>query len=256
MDAMFYSTGILTALAFFAALVAAGLGGWALRGRTGEHLAPAPRRLLSQAAMETQSIGLALRRIAGMRGRCAVETHGLALQLLDVSDQLDDMLANSHGPRRLHEECVALLPLVEDCLATARVQLGADARHCRIHASLEGVALHGDGRALRGALVQVLLRAARLTNAQDVIEMRFGRLGGMVAIIIEDEGVGAPAGDLAAQAPARGTRGIGFGLGLARSLLQAHGGDLVFESASGVGTRAWLTLPESRLLSAAQPAQA
>jgi signal transduction histidine kinase len=156
----------------------------------------------------------------------------------------------------LHEEKVALLPLVEDCLATARVQLGADARHCRIHASLEGVALHGDGRALRGALVQVLLRAARLTNAQDVIEMRFGRLGGLVAIIIEDEGLGAPAGDLAAQAPARGTRGIGFGLGLARSLLQAHGGDLVFESASGVGTRAWLTLPESRLLSAAQPAQA
>ena len=130
MDAMLHPAGLLTALAFFASLIAAGLGGWALRGRAGgRQPPPGPRRLLSQAAMETQSIGLALRRIAGTRGRCAVETHALALQLLDVSDQLDDMLANSHGPRHLHEERVALLPLVEDCLATARVQLGAHAAH-------------------------------------------------------------------------------------------------------------------------------
>jgi len=67
MDAMFYSAGLLTALAFFAALAAAGLGGWALRGRQGGQPPPGPRRLLSQAAMETQSIGLALRRIAGTR---------------------------------------------------------------------------------------------------------------------------------------------------------------------------------------------
>jgi signal transduction histidine kinase len=256
MEATLSLTGLLTVLPNLAALLAAGVVGWALRGTRQNRQPPAHQRLLSQAAMETHSIGLALRRIAGMNGRGAAETQALALQLLDVSDQLGDMLANTHGPRRLHEQPVALQPLVAECLATARAQLGNDARACRLDGSLDGVVLRGDARALRGALVQVLLRAARLTHPSDVIDIRFGRLGGLVAIIIEDEGLGLPAGDLTAQAPSSGTRGLGFGLSLARSLLHAHGGDLVFETASGVGTRAWLTLPETRLLSARQPAQA
>ncbi len=237
-----------------AALALGGLAGGLLSGRGRQP--PAHHRLLGQAVMETHSIGLALRRIAGMNGRGAAETQALALQLLDVSDQLGDLLADSAGPRRLDEALVTLKPLVAECLATARAQLGADARSSRMDPSLDGVVLRADSRALRGALVQVLLRAARLTLPQDVIDIRFGRLGGLVAIIIEDEGVGLPAEDLLAQAPARGTRGIGFGLSLARSLLHAHGGDLVFETASGVGTRAWLTLPEARLVDARQPAQA
>lgn len=39
------------------------------------------------------------------------------------------------------------------------------------------------------------------------------------------------------------TRGLGFGLAVARSLLEAHGGALRLEALPGVGARAWLTLP-------------
>ena len=107
---------------------------------------------------------------------------------------------------------------------------------------------------MRGAMVQVLVRAARLSRPDDQIDIRFTRIGNQAAVIIEDEGLGLAAADLASGAAA-GTRGVGFGLSLARKLLHAHGGDLVFESAAGIGTRAWLTLPEDRVL-VAQPAQA
>ena len=99
-----------------------------------------------------------------------------------------------------------------------------------------------------------MVRAARLSRPEDQIDIRFSRIGNQAAIIIEDEGVGLVADDLATGA-ASGTRGVGFGLSLARKLLHAHGGDLVFESAAGIGTRAWLTLPEDRVM-VAQPVQA
>jgi signal transduction histidine kinase len=113
--------------------------------------------------------------------------------------------------------------------------------------ALAGVTLTADRRALRGAVVQVLVRAARLSESQQVIDIRFARLGAMAAIIIEDEGVVLPEGDLG-QPGVPGSRGLDFGMGLARSLLAALGGDLVFETAPGVGSRAWLTLPEERVV--------
>ena len=43
------------------------------------------------------------------------------------------------------------------------------------------------------------------------------------------------------------SRGLGFGLSLARSLLRAHGGELVIEAAPGIGARAFLSLPPERM---------
>ena len=198
----------------------------------------AHHRALSQAAMETQSIGLALRRLGD-----APAAQALALQLLDVSDHLEELLRADEAPCLLVEERVPLLPLIEQSVSLASAQLGGAARPCKLDHSLGAITLRADGRAMRGAMVQVLVRAARLSRPEDHIDIRFSRIGNQAAIIIEDEGVGLATDELPA-----GTRGIGFGLSLARKLLHAHGGDLVFESATGIGTRAWLTLPEDRVL--------
>ncbi|RVT97612.1 sensor histidine kinase [Rhodovarius crocodyli] len=217
--------------------------GWLL-ARRGRPPAGNQQRALRHAATESLSIGLAL------RGRQAPECQALAMQLLEMSDYLEDVLAAEESRRRIHEERVELLPLLEEAVTVASAQLGAAARRCRVDRALEGVALTADRRALRGAVVQVLVRAARLSESQQVIDIRFARLGGMAAIIIEDEGVALPEGDLRQQGMP-GSRGLGFGMGLARSLLAALGGDLVFETAPGIGSRAWLTLPEERLLARA-----
>ena len=224
--------------------------GWAWRGGMPFQARGRYRRGLAQAVTETQSLGLALRRLADATTPQPDETQALALQLLDVSDHLEDLLRADEAPCRVVEERVALLPLIEQSVSLARAQLGGAARPCKLDESLAGISLRADGRAMRGAMVQVLVRAARLSRPEDHIDIRFSRIGNQAAIIIEDEGVG-----LATDDPATGTRGVGFGLSLARKLLHAHGGDLVFEAAPGIGTRAWLTLPEDRVLQA-QPVQA
>ena len=71
-----------------------------------------------------------------------------------------------------------------------------------------------------------------------------------LAIVVEDEGAGLGAPDLTAEAAAAEarTRGLSFGLAVARSLLEAHGGELRLEAQPGVGARAWLILPRARML--------
>ncbi len=230
--------------ALFVAMAA--LAGW-LAARHGQNLLPsrdATRRALKQAGTEAEAIGIALRRQAqsGVPDRDMLNS--LALQALDLADHVEAMQGDARV-RPLQEAQTTLRPLLDEALGLARSQLGQALPPCRIDASVDDVALFVDARALRGAVTQVLTRAARLAAPGDAIALRFTALGGMAAIVIEDEN-GTAGGDLATAAP-DATRGIGFGLGLARSLLRAHGGDLVMETAPGIGTRAWLTLPIARL---------
>lgn len=214
---------------------------------------PGPaERSLSQAAGETQAIGLALRRQALAEPPDRAALNALALQCLDVSDHLHAALAGPDKPRRLVDAPAPLGPLLEQSVVLAREQLGDTLPQCSIDSSVRPITLQADARALRGAVTQVLVRAARLAAPGDGLVLRFARLGDIAAIIIEDDGAGHAVSDLAKAGPPQGSRGVVFGLGLARSLLRAHGGDLVLESAPGIGSRAWLTLPAARLYATAQ----
>jgi hypothetical protein len=69
--------------------------------------------------------------------------------------------------------------------------------------------------------------------------------------LVEDEGLGLAVDDLSPalhDGEEARTRGLVLGLSLARSLLRAHGGELVMEAAPGVGARAFLSLPADRVV--------
>ncbi|MDO9711062.1 sensor histidine kinase [Paracraurococcus lichenis] len=252
---------------FLALLLTLPIAGLAIRrairlsGRLGaaEAAAGAARRQaegrgrgLALLAREIQGPGLALLAEAPAlpeapgRAIAAVGQH-----LLRLSDDIADYLAADAGPRRLAPEALALAPLLEEAVAQVIAQLGAGGRAWRLAEGFAGLTLQADRRALLGALVQVLARAARMTREGDAIDLRPVVTGDAVSILVEDEGAGLPAADLAAGAPdgeAPGTRGLGFGLAIARALVEAHGGSLRLEALPGIGARAWLTLPRERLV--------
>ena len=232
-------------LAHRRALAATALGA-AAQARAAGH-----DRCMGLLAEDLQAPGLAL---LGLAGRLpepqAVAVNAEARRLLRLADEVRDMLAAGAGPRCLTEESVALAPLLQEVLAGVAAQLGQGRRQWRLAPDFAGLSLRADRRALRAALAQVASRAARLTRDGDWIDLRPVLTSEAVAIVLEDEGAGLGAEDLSAGTPSAEdrTRGLSFGLAVARSLLEAHGGELRLEAQPGIGARAWLVLPRTRLL--------
>jgi signal transduction histidine kinase len=219
--------------------------------------AAARARMLGLLAQDLQGPGLALLGHAGaLPPAQATAVAAEARHLLRLSDELTEWLAAEAGPRSLRPEPLALLPLLEEAVAATAARLGPGRRHWRLAPEFAALSLEADGRALRGAVKQVLARAARMTRDGDWIGLRPVLTPESLAIVVEDEGAGLPAGDLGAAAAvaapteADRTRGLGFGLAVARSLMEAHGGGLRMETVRDVGARAWMTLPRERLLAA------
>ncbi|HWL82085.1 MAG TPA: ATP-binding protein [Roseomonas sp.] len=211
----------------------------------------ARNRQIDLFASELQSLGLGMMGQAAAMPASGVEGHGRAV--LCLAADLRDAAALAAGPRVLKEEALQLGAVLEEALEQVRLALVPSRRHWRVAPDLQGLILLADRRALRGALVQVLTRAVRHTRNGDPIELRLVRADETVAIVVEDEGAGLAAEDLAAAGGGNGTRGLGLGLMVARQLLHAHDGELTVEAVKGIGARTWLTLPRRRLL---EPASA
>lgn len=257
------------------------------RAEAAERRAAAAERRLGLVATELRGPGLAMlgqaeRLLRGLAvaadrspasGIARVEAETLAAvarDLLRLAEQLNDLLALQPGPPALREETFPLRPLLEETIAGVVAEPGAGGRHWRIAPELAALSLHADRRALRGVLRYVLTRAALLSRAGDWIDLRLDAdRGESIAILIEDEGSGVPSEDLAPDAAATTeddpagalsatgrTRGVDLGLAVARALLQAHGGRLELEAAPGIGGRASLILPRSRIACTAMPAVA
>lgn len=236
------------------------------RVASAERLAAARGRCLSLAAQELRGPGLALMAQApdsqhssscGSRDETQIEA--VAQQLLRLADDLADF-ATEPSPRALHESPALLGPVIDAAVASVAAQLRPGRRHWKIEPELRGLRVRVDSRALEGALAALLRRAARHSRDGDVVALRHMIGSETVAIVVEDKGDGLPAQDLVTEAAsggsgqsfsaANGTRGLDLGLTLARSLAAAHGGEIRLESAPGIGARAWLTLPRSRLMDA------
>jgi len=214
-------------------------------------LAEARGRSFSLLARDLNAMGLSL------LGRAQTMAHGTghafeaeARHILALADAAAEEGTEGGCTRQLRDERFSLAPILREAVAIAAAQLGPGKRHWRIAPAIENLAVTADRRALRGALVQVLGRAARATGEADVIDIRADLRPHAASIIIEDEGVGLAIEDLSPlshDGASDRTRGMGFGLSLARSLLRAHGGELVIEAAPGIGARAFLSLPPERV---------
>lgn len=114
----------------------------------------------------------------------------------------------------------------------------------------------GDSVRLQQALGNLLSNAVRYTPDGGTIEVDVRREGEQVVISVQDPGMGIPEEmldrvfDLFAQAHGEFSRregGLGLGLSLANSIVEAHDGQLTAESGGeGLGSRFSIRLPLSR----------
>lgn len=217
-------------------------------------LQDATMRLLRLSASDQRNVALTLFGHAEVACPPDAALTGLARRLLDMSEDLIQQTDTPVALRTLTEEAMLLMPVIDFAMAQVAAHLGPSRRAWRLDPGFQDTRLMADRRALNQVLVNVLAGAAATTRDGDWIELLAEPGGEDWAIVVQDEGIGLPV----AQADRRpeDSRGIGLRLTLARSLMQAHGGTLIVESAERIGTRVRLGFPAVRMLERLQPTSA
>ena len=134
------------------------------------------------------------------------------------------------------------LDLMEPLAADRRLTLSVDA-----DPALPDV--HADVHRIGQVLSNLLGNAVKFTPVGGAITLTARSEGGSVRFGVRDTGPGIPPDQLSMvfshmwQAREGDSRGIGLGLTIARTLIEAHGDRIRVESTPGEGTEFWFTLP-------------
>lgn len=179
----------------------------------------------------------------------AIEQNAQHLLLL-INDVLD-MAKIEAGRIELFPDEVNVGELVHDLASTVRGLLVGKPVSLEIDVSPGLPNVHADPTRLRQIMLNLLSNAARYTEAGSIV-CRISRPDpDHLLIEVRDTGVGIPQDEQATlfqpfvqtESGMRAGQGTGLGLPITRRLVELHGGEIWFESTSGVGSTFSVRLP-------------
>ena len=173
--------------------------------------------------------------------------------LSGLIDDLFQMAQLDAGGFPLHRAEASLSDLISDTLEsfTQLAKQGEVTLEGSVDPDVDPV--HMDTQAIGRVLNNLIGNALRHTPAQGRVSVQVRRTGRGVEVTVSDTGEGIRAEDLphvferfyrgdASRSRNRGA-GAGLGLAIARSIVQAHSGDITVESRAGGGTRFTFLIP-------------
>ncbi|MDX1419373.1 MAG: HAMP domain-containing sensor histidine kinase [Rubricoccaceae bacterium] len=182
--------------------------------------------------------------MAALMHRSAENLYGLLINLLEWS--------------RLQTGQMRVTPVWVDlhALAAATVEvLAAPAAEKGIwlkNRVAPGTSVQADETMLRSVLLNLVGNGLKFTPEGGSVTVRAERGDGVVAVTVEDTGVGMSGDDVErlfrveqtrSRTGTAGERGSGLGLVLCKEMIERHGGAITVQSAPGAGSRFRFTLP-------------
>lgn len=186
---------------------------------------------------------------AALRERRLRHIYGAGQHLLALVDDVLTLARPDAQPEPLNLSVLALdtlvadtLPLVEQEAARCGVQLRWQPGHCQVRA---------DPLRLRQVLLNLLTNAIKYNQPGGLVQVASGEEAGQVCLRVRDTGIGLPADQLSAvfepfhrlSRQGTGVEGLGLGLAVVRSLVDAMGGQVSASSEPGQGSEFCVRLP-------------
>jgi PAS domain S-box-containing protein len=173
--------------------------------------------------------------------------------LVRLIDDLLDVSRITSGKLQLRRERVALWAVVQCAVEASRPAIDAGGHALTIELPVDGLELDADPTRLAQVLSNLLINAAKFSDAGGRIALTAARDGDDVVIAVKDDGVGIAAEHLPAlfqiffqvsHEPERSKGGLGIGLSLVRGLVELHGGTVSARSdGPGRGSEFSVRLP-------------
>jgi heavy metal sensor kinase len=169
----------------------------------------------------------------------------LTEQLLSLARE-DDRVETRREPVQLNQLVVRIGDTMRPVAEASRLQLNVE--------SDEEAIVTGDRERLRQVVYNLLDNAIKYTPAGGLVEVRVKRALDRAILTVRDTGVGIPAEHLPRvfdrfyrvdKVRSREMGGTGLGLSIVRSIVQAHGGEIILGSEPGKGTTCTVSFPIS-----------
>lgn len=149
----------------------------------------------------------------------------------------------------LHAEPVAIAPLIEDVVASAREQLASIS--VRVSLAREDLSVFGDRSLLEAMLTQFVDNAGKYAGAGTTVTIEAAEQPSAIVFSVNNFGPVIPQAErdrvfdryYRSSSPANEAPGTGIGLSIARYAARAHGGDVWVTSDQHHGTTFFASLP-------------
>jgi len=173
-----------------------------------------------------------------------------ARRLAELLNDLLDLQRIEQGTIELRLDEVELNSLLDAQVTLYSAQ--SEHHRLRLDSADEPLVVYGDRDRLAQVIGNLLSNAIKYSPEGGVVDVSASHVGDEAWIWVRDEGLGIPLdqqqriftkffrGDAGREL---GISGTGLGLVLARQIVEAHGGEIGFDSAEGKGSTFWLQLP-------------
>jgi len=177
--------------------------------------------------------------------------HRRALWLQGLVETLLCAATIREGRLRLHREPLDLLQLIADTRSLVEPLVTQKRQTLRVRCREEMPTLHADGRRLGQVLVNLILNASKFGEPKTPIDVSLARFRDTVRVTVSDRGPGLPPESTErlfepfyrSTAPGTcGKDGVGLGLSIVKSIVQAHDGRVGADNRKGGGARFWFEL--------------
>jgi signal transduction histidine kinase len=180
--------------------------------------------------------------------------HRRTLWLQGLVENLLAAATIREGRLQLHRQSLSMLDVMEDVEAVVLPLLEQRGQRLRVRLANVLPDVLADSRRLGQVLINLILNASKFGAPNSSIDVTISVRGGLVHVAVADRGPGVSAEHAQRlfepyyRAPATagtGKDGVGLGLSIVKSIVEAHNGQVGVERRRGGGARFWFSLPSA-----------